>query len=135
MGIYGSNMGENSHDFARLGNKDVDFGYSEEFPYEVQPYFSNHSSASHLRATNTNFEQRPEIPATSLCRRMSTMRLRSRTLTADNVESRTLLLKEDSGKFQGGIVVTLGDILKFALFFFICFLISLLVGGWLLGFF
>jgi hypothetical protein len=63
------------------------------------------------------------------------MRLRSRTPTADDVESHEVLMQKESDKFQGGLVVTLGDILKFSLFFFICVLISLLVGGWLLGYF
>jgi hypothetical protein len=56
------------------------------------------------------------------------MRLRSRTSTAD------VILQTEPEKVQGRIVVTLGDILKFVLFFFVCFSISFLVGGWLLGF-
>ena len=62
------------------------------------------------------------------------MSLRSRTSTADDVESHDVLLQTEPEKFQGRVVVTLGDILKFVLFFFVCFLISFLVGGWLLGF-
>jgi hypothetical protein len=62
------------------------------------------------------------------------MSLRSRTLTADDLESRDVLLQTEPEKGQGRIVVTLGDILKFVLFFFACFLISFLVSGWLLGF-
>lgn len=62
------------------------------------------------------------------------MSSRSRTSTADDVESHNVLLPTEPEKVQGRIVVTLGDILKFALFFFVCFLISFLAGGWLLGF-
>lgn len=57
----------------------------------------------------------------------------SRTSTANDVESHDMLPQTESKKAPGRIVVTLGDILKFALFFFV-FLISFLVGGWLLGF-
>ena len=61
------------------------------------------------------------------------MPLRDSTPTGNDVESRQVLLRKKSDAFQGDIVVTTGDILKFALFFAICFLISLLVVGWLLG--
>jgi hypothetical protein len=63
------------------------------------------------------------------------MSLRDHTQTGDNAESRDVLLRKNLDAVQGGIVVTLGDILKFALFFIICFLISLLASRWLLGYF
>ena len=109
--------------------------------------------------TNTDFEQRPERSAASLCHRMTVgtetglsyqgnssdglidwvgrdvaMSLRSRTSTADDVESRHVVVETLPDEFQGGVVVTLEETLNFALFFFVCFLISFLVGGWLLGF-
>ncbi len=55
--------------------------------------------------------------------------------TDDNVGSPNLLLTKNSDAAQGTIVVTLGDILKFALFFIIFFLISILATGWILGYF
>ena len=45
--------------------------------------------------------------------------------TEDNVESPNLLMTKKSNAARGTIVVTLGDILKFALFFIICFPISI----------
>jgi hypothetical protein len=62
------------------------------------------------------------------------MSLRSCTSTADHVESHDVLPQTQPKKAPGRIMVTLGDILKFALFFFACFLISFLIGGRLFGF-
>jgi hypothetical protein len=60
--------------------------------------------------------------------------------TQINFESPKLLLTKNSDGAQGAIVVTLGGILKFALFFIICLLfsilvtgISIMVTGWVLG--
>ena len=63
------------------------------------------------------------------------MTLRNCTQTEDNVESRNVLLRSNSDAVRRTIVVTLGDILKFALFFIICFLISIAAIEWLLSYF
>lgn len=60
--------------------------------------------------------------------------------TEINFVSPNVLLTRNSDGAQGDIVVTLGGIFKFALFFIICLLISILVTGisiiatgWVLG--
>ncbi len=60
--------------------------------------------------------------------------------TEINFKSPNLLLAKNSDGAQGTTVVTLGGILKFALFFIICLLISILAttnsvmaAGWVLG--
>lgn len=60
--------------------------------------------------------------------------------TEINLVSPNVLLTRNSDGAQGDIVVTLGGIFKFALFFIICLLISILVTGisimatgWVLG--
>lgn len=60
--------------------------------------------------------------------------------TEINFVSPNVLLTRNSDDAQGDIVVTLGGIFKFALFFIICLLISILVTGisimatgWVLG--
>lgn len=63
------------------------------------------------------------------------MRLRGSTSAGDEGESPPLPQRKNSDSSKGRIVVTTGDILKFALFFVICFLISLAIIGWLLAVF
>ncbi|HEX9425378.1 MAG TPA: hypothetical protein VF899_19205 [Pyrinomonadaceae bacterium] len=59
--------------------------------------------------------------------------------TEINFESPNLLVTKNSDGAQGKTVVTLGGILKFALFFIICVLVSILtaiffmITGWVLG--
>lgn len=60
--------------------------------------------------------------------------------TEINFVSPNVLLTRNSDGAQGDIVVTLGGIFKFALFFIICLLISILITGisimatgWVLG--
>jgi hypothetical protein len=60
--------------------------------------------------------------------------------TEINFEAPNLLLTKNSDGAQGAIAMTLGGIFKFALFFIICVLVSILtagisimVTGWVLG--
>jgi hypothetical protein len=55
--------------------------------------------------------------------------------TEDDVEARNVLQRNTPDAVQGNFVVTLGDILKFALFFIICFLIAIAAADWLLAYF